>query len=185
MSTLTVTKRIREASPRLKARIAGALYLLTFVTADPTLTKANAVNNLIAAVCYIAVTVLFYYIFRPVNRSLSLLAALVSLVGCVYSGLSLFNVAPLNIHPLVFFGFYCPLIGYLILRSTFLPRILGALMVLAGVGWLTFMSPSLAKYLFPYNLAPGIIGEGALTLWLVVMGVNEERWTEQARLEPQ
>jgi hypothetical protein len=55
----------------------------------------------------------------------------------------------------VFFGFYCLLIGYLIFRSTFLPRILGAGMVIAGLGWLTFR-------------------------WLLVAGVNAERWTEQA-----
>jgi hypothetical protein len=43
-------------------------------------------------------------------------------------------------------------------------------------------SASLAKYLAPYNLAPGMLAEGVLTLWLLVMGVNAERWKEQARL---
>jgi hypothetical protein len=41
-------------------------------------------------------------------------------------------------------------------------------MVFAGLGWLTFLSPSLATFLYPYNFAPGMIGEGALTLWLLV-----------------
>ena len=82
--------------------------------------------------------------------------------------------------PLVFFGFYCLLIGYLILRSTFLPRIVGVLMGVAGLGWLTFLFPPLANYLYPYNLAPGVLGEGALTLWLLVMGVNVQRWQERA-----
>jgi len=81
---------------------------------------------------------------------------------------------------LVFFGFYCLLIGYLIFTSTFLPRILGALMVVAGLGWLTFLSPPLAKSLSPYVLAPGIVGEGLLTVWLLVKGVNVQRWNEQA-----
>jgi hypothetical protein len=81
---------------------------------------------------------------------------------------------------LVFFGFYCLLIGYLIFRSTFLPRILGVLMAIAGLGWLTFLSPPLADYLSPYILAPGVLGEGSLTLWLLVKGVNEQRWKEQA-----
>ena len=81
---------------------------------------------------------------------------------------------------LVFFGFYAPLTGYLIIRSTFLPRILGVFSVVAGVGWLTFLSSRLANYLSPYNMAPGILGEGALMLWLLVMGVNEQRWNEQA-----
>jgi hypothetical protein len=43
-------------------------------------------------------------------------------------------------------------------------------MAFAGLGWLTFLSQQLAKDLYPYNLMPGIIGEGALTLWLLVRG---------------
>ncbi len=80
----------------------------------------------------------------------------------------------------VFFGFYCLLIGYLILKSTFLPRFLGGLMVFAGLGWLTFLSQPLARSLSPYILAPGILGEGALTVWLLVMGVKVQGWKEQA-----
>lgn len=136
--------------------------------------------NLIATACYIVVTLLFYDMFKPVNRSLSLLAAFFSLVGCAIGVLSLFHLAPSHISPLVFFGFYCLLIGYLIFRSAFLPRILGALMAFGGLGWLTFLSPPLANHLYPYNLAPGILGEGSLTLWLLVIGVNEQRWKEQA-----
>jgi Domain of unknown function (DUF4386) len=64
----------------------------------------------------------------------------------------------------------CLLIGYLILRSTFLPRVLGALMMIAAMGWLTSLLAPLAKLLYPYNLAPGIIAEGALTLWLLFKG---------------
>ena len=81
-------------------------------------------------------------------------------------------------NPLVFFECYCLLIGYLIFRSTFLPRALGALMACSGLGWLTFLSPPLAHYLSPYNLAPGMLGEGALTLWLLAVGVNVPRWQE-------
>src|SRR5712664_3344806 len=51
---------------------------------------------------------------------------------------------------LVFFGFYALLTGYLIVRSTFLPRILGVVSVLAGFGWLAFLSPTLGYRLFPY-----------------------------------
>jgi len=179
MSTGVMTKRIAEASPRLKARIAGVFYLITFLTAGAAL-RGRLAANLIAIACYIAVTLLFYDLFKPVNRSLSLLAAFFSLVGCAIGALSAFHLAPFHINPLVFFGFYCLLIGYLIFRSTFLPRILGVLMAFAGFGWLTFLSPPLANYLSPYNMAPGIIGEGALTLWLLVKGVNEQRWKEQA-----
>jgi hypothetical protein len=81
---------------------------------------------------------------------------------------------------LVFFGFHCLLIGYLIFKSVFFPRILGALMAFAGLSWLTFLSPLLAHYLSPYNLATGVLGQGALTLWLLVMGVNIQQWKKQA-----
>jgi hypothetical protein len=183
MSTVVMTQRIAEASPHLKARIAGVFYLLTFLTGGVALFirgTLGLVAGLTAGACYIAVTLLFYYIFKPVNRSLSLLAALFSLVGCAMGPLSLFHLVPSHINSLVFFGFYCLLIGYLILRSTFLPRILGVLMAFAGLGWLTFLSPPLTNHLSPYIFAPGILGEGALTLWLLLMGVNEQQWKEQA-----
>ena len=58
-----------------------------------------------------------------------------------------------------------------------LPRILGVLMAL---GWLTFLSRPLgAKYVDPFILVAAI-GEGLLTLWLLVTGVNAEAWKEQA-----
>src|SRR5271167_1746916 len=57
---------------------------------------------------------------------------------------------------------------------------LGALMVCAGLGWVTYLSPPLAHYLSPYNLASGLLGEGSVCLWLLVMGVNVQRWKEQA-----
>jgi hypothetical protein len=82
---------------------------------------------------------------------------------------------------LVFFGLWCFLIGLLIFRSTFLPRILGVLLAIAGLGYLTFLSPPLAKYLFfPYIAAAAALGEIPLLLWLLVFGVNAQRWKEQA-----
>jgi len=172
-------ERIAEASPRFKARIAGVFYLLNILTGALALFVSGRLGLaaiLIATACYIAVTLLFYDIFKPVNRSLSLLAAFFSLVGCAIGALTPFHLAPSHINPLVFFGFYCLLIGYLIFKSAFLPRILGVLMAIGGLGWLTFLSPPLANHLSPYNLAPGILGEGALTLWLLVKGVNVQRW---------
>jgi uncharacterized protein DUF4386 len=103
------------------------------------------------------VTLLLYGIFKPVNRGLSLLAASFNLVGLTCGALR-WNSRGVDI-PVVFDGFYCLLIGYLIFSSTFLPRILGALMAIAGLGWLTYLSPPLAKSLSPYNLALGILGQ--------------------------
>ena len=77
----------------------------------------------------------------------------------------------------LFFGPYCLMLGYLIFRSTFLPRILGVLMALAGfagLGWLTFLSP-LANYLSTYLKVLGFLAEASLMLWLIVKGVNLQR----------
>jgi hypothetical protein len=83
---------------------------------------------------------------------------------------------------LVFFGLYLLLIGILILRSTFLPRILGVLMVFAGLSYVLFLSPSLVRSLQPYILVFPGVGQISLTLWLVLMGVNAQRWREQASI---
>jgi hypothetical protein len=167
----------------MKARIAGAFYLLNILTGASGLVATGALRSTIllgSTACYIVVTVLFYGLFRAVSRKLSILAAAFSLVGCLLSILGFFHVDLFRANPLVFFGCYCVVIGYLILRSTFLPRVLGVLMALGGLGWLTFASPALSVYLSPYNMVPGILGETALTLWLLVAGVDVQRWKAQA-----
>jgi hypothetical protein len=68
----------------------------------------------------------------------------------------------------------------LIFRSIFLPRVLGALMLFAGLGELTFLSLPLAIYLSRYIGVPGFLAELSLCLGLLVMGVNVQRWNEQA-----
>jgi hypothetical protein len=175
-----------DMSPHPRARITGVVYLLYFLTAISAEAfighgRPVAYNtvNVIAHAFYVAVTLLFYYMFKPVNSSLSLLAALFSLAGCANDILGVFNRAPYKISSLVFFAPYCLLIGYLILTSTFLHRILGLLMVLAGVGWLIVLSP-LANRLTTYVEILGIIAEGSLMLWLLIKGVNVQRWKEQA-----
>jgi len=238
MSTAVLTDRLREPSPRLKARITGVLYLLTILTGifaqmfvsgrlvvdgDAAATATNILTHrslfelgftvyLIEMACQIAITALFYDLLKPAGSSISLLAAFLGLTGCVIKTFSrLFYIAPLfvlggahylavfspeqlqalallflkvNDHgaaiALVFFGFYALLTGYLILRSTFLPRILGVLSVLGGLGWLTFLNQPLGYRLFPYIAALGILGAVLLILWLLVFGVNEQRWKEQA-----
>jgi hypothetical protein len=229
---------MREASPRNKARITGALYLLSIllggagesihgrlvVPGDASATAENILTHvpllrlgfssyLVEMACLIAVTVLFYELLRPVNRTISLLAAFFSLVGIGIKTVSrLFYLAPLALlegegysgaftveqlqamallllkvnaqgagMALVFLGFYALLKGYLIIKSTFLPRALGVLGMLAGVGWLTFLSPPLAARAYPYVVALGLLAAAAQVLWLLVFGVDEQRWKEQAR----
>lgn len=87
---------------------------------------------------------------------------------------------------LVFFAVFSILIGYLVLKSTFLPRVFGVLMAIDGLGYLTFssatfLSPPFAAHLYPYlPFVTALLGEVLLILWLIVKGVNAKRWEEQA-----
>jgi Domain of unknown function (DUF4386) len=238
MTSSDMTDRITEASPRFKARMAGACQLLEALTAtfgevivlgrlvvsgNAAATAANIVgheqlfwlgfaSSLMGVAFHIAWVLLMYVLLKPVNRSLSLLAAFFSLVACAMQALtSLLYLAPLLILQgssslsaftaeqlqslalvflklnayafqidLVFFGFWCILTGYLIFRSTFLPRVLGVLVAISGVGWVTYLYPPLANYLSLYIAAASALGEIPLELWLIVKGVNVQRWKEQA-----
>ncbi len=200
MNAVLRVKAMFGASPRLMARVAGVLYLLIFIAAPIGASTATPARMIVTLACDTGVALIFYVLFKPVDKSISLLAAIfrLVLVGMMavnslsyFNGLNLFSAAhsaaafdridALSLAP---FGVHCLLIGYLISRSNFLPRFLGVLMAIAGVAWLTFAWPSLAHELYPYNLAPGVVGEGALTLWLLVAGVNEQRWKERANRAP-
>ncbi|HEX3320372.1 MAG TPA: DUF4386 domain-containing protein [Terriglobales bacterium] len=211
-----------DTSPQLYARMAGISYLLGSLTSvlgqmvilgmlvvscSATATAANIlsheplfrlgfVSSLMTVPFHLVWAVLFYGLFKPVNKSVSLLAGFVMLVACAMWALSsLLYLAPLLVLQgktslsafareqlqalalmllklnaqaydigLVFFGFWCVLIGYLILRSTFLPRIIAVLEVLAGLGYMTLLWRPLTHYLYPYNLA--LAGPGEISLLL-------------------
>jgi Domain of unknown function (DUF4386) len=201
LSTAVTMQRFRKASPRLRARIAGALYVLIFVAAPSNAAGATAIRMLITLICDTAVALIFYDLLKPVSRSLSLLAAFFRLIFVAVMAINSLDylgalVLLKGAHSsaafmtgyliaLVFFGFHCLLIGYLIFRSTFLPRIIGLLLVIGGLCYLTnsfanFLKPAFANALWPYIIVPGAVAEGLLTLWLLVVGVNVPKWQEQA-----
>jgi hypothetical protein len=187
MDPLSATPHPSEASLNPRARLAGIVYLLYFVTAisgemlsHHGLAAYGNALNFFPNVIYAALTVLLYFLLAPVSKGLSLLAACFGFVGCVIASLGVFNLVSVRVSPLYFFGPYCFLLGYLILRSTFLPRALGILMMLAGVAWLVSLVPALAKPVFPYVAGIGIVAEAALMLWLMIMGVNENQWKRMA-----
>jgi len=182
MSTAVVMQPMAPSSPRRNARIAGVFYLLNIIAGISALFLRGPLGVAVGMATggfYIAVTLFFYSIFKPVSRSLSLLAASVSLAGIANGPVGMLHLLPFRLHSLALFGVYCLLLAYLIYRCTFLPRVLGVLMAFAGAGWLTFLFPSFAKSLVPYIYIPGVIGEGSLTLWLLIVGLNEQRWREQ------
>lgn len=224
--------------PRARARTAGVFYSLegatsafgalhvvgeVTVSGNGAATAANVLSHqplmwigfaaaLFAVACHIVYTVLFYEIFKPVNRTLALVATAISLVAAaVQAGAALFQAAPLLIVRsgsyltvftikqrdalalaflklnmqafdicLVFFGLWLTVIGYLIVRSAFIPTIIGVLAACGGLCYLILLAPPLANYLYPYYLAPDVIGEPVLLLWLLIVGLNPGRWHQQA-----
>jgi hypothetical protein len=236
-ATTRLANILADTSPRTKARLAGLFYLLYTATGswgysvsqrlvvggDAAATASNILAkeplfrlaiaaNLVSAACYIVVTALLYEIFKPVDRTVSRLAAFFNLTSCAIGAFdSLFQLAALdvlkggpylsvfsaqqlqglallflklNIRALdmgqIFFGFQWIAIGYLIVRSIFLPRILGAIAAFSGLWYLTRLYPPLVSALFPYTLIVPAIGVMILILWLTIKGVDAQRWKEQA-----
>lgn len=86
---------------------------------------------------------------------------------------------------MVFFGIQCLSIGYLVARSTFLPRIVGVILGLGGTSYVvasfaSFLIPSFGPRFIPFILPVALIGEGSLALWLMIKGVNLQRWKDLA-----
>ena len=162
------------------------------------------------------VTVIFYNLFKVVNKNVALMMVILDIVVNTIESISLlghfapllflgdahflgvFTAAQLQAAAylsielfehgfgicLLFFGFDCFTMAYLIIRSTFMPRIIGVLLAIEGVGYLInsfalFLAPGLQPRILPYFM-PTAIAEVALCLWLLVMGVNVQRWKEQA-----
>lgn len=167
--------------------------------------------------CNLPLILIFYDLFRVVNRRASVLLVYFSLLGTGIESVSLLgHFAPLVLlgkgHTLnaftteqlqalayvslrmfehgfalalVFFGIYCLLIGYLILRSTFFPRLIGAMLAIEGVCYLmnsfaNFLAPEFGARFFPFLMVSGL-AEVSFCVCLILMGVNAERWYEQAR----
>jgi hypothetical protein len=86
---------------------------------------------------------------------------------------------------LIFFGAVCLVEGYLIYASDFLPKVIGIMMQIAGACYLInsfalILAPKVASMLFPAIMIPSFIGELSLCLWLIIKGVNVEKWKERA-----
>jgi hypothetical protein len=84
---------------------------------------------------------------------------------------------------LIFFGVECVILGYLIFRSRYMPRVIGVLMQIAGVCYVVnsfalLLSPPLSARLFPAILVPSLIAELSLALWLLTRGVRVDRWDQ-------
>src|SRR6195256_2549347 len=234
---------VADTSPKQLARMAGVLYLINIVggafaiTIVPTmllvagnaaatahniqthelLYRSGLVAHVLVTVTNVPLALIFYELFKVVNRRLALLDAFFILVATAIEAAGLVNqFAPLvllgsgpytsalpaaqlqalayvpsalasvdyNIHT-VFFGFDILLMAYLVLKSQFIPRTIGVLLAIDGLAYLVYsfaamLAPGFASQLVPWIQLPALFGEGSLCLWLLVAGVNVERWKEWA-----
>ena len=231
-----MSKTLPDVTLRKTAIIAGIGYLVIFITGiyanffvveslivpgDPSATALNISGRelsfrfgILAFIIMVIFDVILawalYILFKPVNKSLSLLSAWLRLVNAVifaialnklFSILHLLNTAeyvnvyePGSLHAmvmmdlnsfnniwligLVFFGVHLSVLGYLILRSEFVPKIIGILLIIASAGYLAdsfanFLLPSYPAYKDIFSaivILPGVIGELAFTFWLLIKG---------------
>ena len=235
--------KVNELSPSVYARIAGVLYLIITIAAIfahfvipeqfivPGDAAATAVNiatseslfrigvvgsELIVLLSEIMLSVVLYVLLKPVNKTLSLVAAVSRLAMTTIHGLNLLNyyfvlqlltggdyltvfgqeqvnalvTLFLDAHSIGFtigIAFLVPhvlILGYLIYQSGYFPKLLGILFIAAGVGYL-FDTTGLL--LVPgYTTTPDLIAmviaiaEIAFPIWLLVKGVNSDRWQNRA-----
>lgn len=168
--------------------------------------RSSSVLGLLSIIFYLATIGLFYELFRCVSRRLSIVATLIAVTGCaiqatgdaflislqglassnggLWTGSEVSGLAQLSLAmhaqllhvAFVIFGVFDVLIGVLVFRSGFLPRIFGLLMVVAGTGWLFYLWQPLALELSHIIQPLGFLAEALLMLWLLIKGVDEEQW---------
>lgn len=169
------------------------------IAAHPQLWRLGLVADLVMQVLDLPVIVVLWRLLRPVNETLALTATGLNLVQtAVLVANRVQLLAPLELLAgsafplaqrealamlavqlhgqgfgigLIFFGFACVIRGALIAASGVLPRMLGGLLVLAGLAYLLnsfalLLAPDFAKLLFPAVLLPAFIGELLFALWL-------------------
>jgi len=236
-------KSSMEYSIKKIARIGGVLYLINIVvgffaigyvpavivvSGDASATAHNIlvheqlyrlglVAHIIILLTNIPLAIVFYQLFKVVNKKTILMVVILTLVGTCIEAVNLLNqYAPLILLKkaaylnaftqeqlqswsymlfklqatgfnlaLVFFSFYNILIGYLIFRSTFIPKIVGLIISIGGGCYLfnsfaNFLAPEFASSLSPYVQIPSGLGELIFCLWLLVKGVNVGRWQAKA-----
>ncbi len=232
-----------EMNPKKTARIAGILYLVIAVAAiiahfvipdtliipgDATATAQNITKSgamfrfgaiggeLVILLSEVFLSVILYLLLKPVNKTLSLLAAIFRLIMTTIHGMNLLNYffvilllkgnfitvfGPEQVQALITlfldahsYGFiigiaflvpHVLILGYLIFKSGYFPKVLGILFMLAGLGYLIDTAGQLlfAGY---YDTTPGVIAaiiaiaEIAFPVYLLIKGIRIEQWKKRA-----
>lgn len=160
--------------------------------------------DLIMIVADVGIGILFYVLLKPVDQAIALLAAFFRLAQAATLGVNLLNLYLglqlitsgqssdlalqfLNAHgygyalALVFFGFSILAVGYLLIRATYFPSLLGILLMIAAVGYIAdgFARTLLVNYasvqpIFDYAVfMPAFLAELAIALFLLIRGVRQ------------
>jgi hypothetical protein len=185
----------------------------TLFVADPAGTTHNILSHeflyrsslaahVVVTLTNIPLALVFYELFTVVNRRLALLDVFFTLVATAieaagivdqFTPLTLLGGQPdtaalstidYDIYT-IFFGFDIICLGYLVFRSTFLPRAIGVLLAIDGLAYLVngfadLLAPGFAAHLVPWIQLPAPLGEGSLCLWLLLVGLNAQRWRTRA-----
>jgi hypothetical protein len=147
-----------------------------FRSTDPTLARLALVFG-VTAVTVEAVALVYLYVPLALIENGATLAALEDAPGLIYLATRLFATG-FGFSLLLFAGF-CVLIGVLILRSRLLPRVIGAMMIVAGICYVVntlalVVSPGFWKLVNPTILLPILLAELSLALWLLLKGITVE-----------
>jgi hypothetical protein len=83
-----------------------------------------------------------------------------------------------------FFGLHLLVLGYLLFKSGYFPRILGVLLVFASLGYLidsfgNFLLPQYEEIFASVVVVLALLGELPFTLWLLLKGVSVQKWHER------
>jgi hypothetical protein len=178
-------------SPQAYARAGGVLYLVIIVAGLVFYVLLRPVSKNLALLA-----VLFNLVQTSVlvANKLNLLTPVFLLGDAEYlkgftpQQLQALSYVSLRTHDygfgfgLLFFGAECLVVGYLVVRSGYLPRALGVLMAIAGVCYLTnsftlVLSPTLSAMLSPIILLPPFVAELSMAVWLLLKGVDLTKWT--------
>jgi hypothetical protein len=78
--------------------------------------------------------------------------------------------------------------GYLIFKSGYLPKMLGIMIQIAGLGYISngfavILFPAIANTVFLAIILPVFAGEISLSLWLLIKGVNVRKWNQSIGIE--
>lgn len=172
------------------------------------LLRAAVSASLAYLLCEVVLTIILYQLLTPVSRPLSMVAAAFRLISLAIYGLNLLNLlAPvllldsgqpqtfallfLNLHQygyligLTFFAMNCLAMGYLLVRSSHVPTLLGVLLGVAGLGYLInsylfFLAPGYDGSAMLPLLAPAVVAEIWLTVFLLRKGGGIQAWQEPA-----